>query len=210
MDQAIPMNKSFFGKATTGKLGMWLFIVMDGLTFGAIIIGGLGLRISTETWPIAGSVLNVPLTAFNTFLLICSSFTMVMALNSILKDDQNGLIKYLAFTIAGGVMFLGIQVWEYSHFIMGGEHLGNLLAAVGIPGDQFLPTTGIYGSVFYVTTMFHGLHVLSGVIYLSVILSMALKQKFSADNYDRVEIAGLFWHFIDLVWILVFTIIYLI
>ncbi len=210
MDQAIPMNKTFFGNATTGKLGMWLFIVMDGLTFGTIIIGGLGLRISAASWPVAGSILNVPLTAFNTFLLICSSFTMVMALNSIVKDDQKGLIKYLAFTIAGGVIFLGIQAWEYSHFIMGGEHLGNLLAAAGLPGSQFLPTTGIYGSVFYATTMFHGLHVLSGVIYLSVILSMALKQKFTSNNYDRLEIAGLFWHFIDLVWILVFTVIYLI
>jgi|TARA_B100001105_G_scaffold59331_1_gene45614 heme/copper-type cytochrome/quinol oxidase subunit 3 len=210
MDQAIPMNKTFFGTATTGKLGMWLFIIMDGLTFGAIIIGGLGFRISAASWPVAGSILDVQLTAFNTFLLICSSFTMVMALNSIVKDDQKGLVKYLALTIAGGVIFLGIQAWEYSHFIIGSEHLGKQLAAAGFFGSQFLPTTSIYSSVFYVTTMFHGLHVLSGVIYLSVILSMALKQKFTSSNYDRLEIAGLFWHFIDLVWILVFTIIYLI
>ena len=210
MDQAITMNKTSFGTATTGKLGMWLFIVMDGLTFGAILIGGLGLRIGAESWPAAGSILNVPLTAFNTFLLICSSFTMVMALNSIVRGDQKGLVKYLILTIAGGVLFLCVQVWEYSHFIIGSEHLESILKGAGFTGSQFLLTTGIYGSTFYATTMFHGLHVLSGVIYLSIILSMAFKEKFGPDNYDRVEIAGLFWHFIDLVWILVFTVIYLI
>jgi|TARA_B100001105_G_C22385662_1_gene441816 heme/copper-type cytochrome/quinol oxidase subunit 3 len=208
MDQTVPMNKSF-GTATTGKLGMWLFIVMDGLTFGVILIGGLGLRYSAASWPAAGTILNVPLTAFNTFLLICSSFTMVMALNSVVHANQKGLVKYLAFTITGGLIFLCIQAWEYTHFFIGNEHLGNMLAETGLSGNQFLPTTGIYGAVFYTTTMFHGLHVLSGVIYLSVILSMALKQKFASDNYDRLEIAGLFWHFIDLVWILVFTLIYL-
>ena len=192
--QAIPVNDPF-GQATTGKLGMWLFIIVDGLSFTGLLIAGIALRAaSPEIWPVAGDVLDIPLTAFNTFLLICTSFTMVMALNCVQKGDQTGLKKFLGLTMAGGVVFLGIQVYEYSHFIM----------------VDFLPSTSIYAAVFYVTTCFHGLHVLSGVIYIACILRMAGLNAYSADNWDHVEILGLFWHFVDLVWILVFTIIYLI
>jgi len=192
--QAIPVNDPF-GQATTGKLGMWLFIIVDGLSFTGLLIAGIALRAaSPEIWPVAGELLNIPLTAFNTFLLICTSFTMVMALNCIQKGDQTGLKKFLGLTMAGGVVFLGIQVYEYSHFIM----------------VDFLPSTSIYAAVFYVTTCFHGLHVLSGVIYIACILRMAGLNAYSADNWDHVEILGLFWHFVDLVWILVFTVIYLI
>jgi|TARA_B100000586_G_scaffold14734_1_gene10095 heme/copper-type cytochrome/quinol oxidase subunit 3 len=192
--QAIPVNDPF-GQATTGKLGMWLFIIVDGLSFTGLLIAGIALRAaSPEIWPVAGELLNIPLTAFNTFLLICTSFTMVMALNCVQKGDQTGLKKFLGLTMAGGVVFLGIQVYEYSHFIM----------------VDFLPSTSIYAAVFYVTTCFHGLHVLSGVIYIACILRMAGLNAYSADNWDHVEILGLFWHFVDLVWILVFTVIYLI
>ena len=192
--QAIPVNDPF-GQATTGKLGMWLFIIVDGLSFTGLLIAGIALRAaSPEIWPVAGELLNIPLTAFNTFLLICTSFTMVMALNCVQKGDQTGLKKFLGLTMAGGVVFLGIQVYEYSHFIM----------------VDFLPSTSIYAAVFYVTTCFHGLHVLSGVIYIGCILRMAGLNAYSANNWDHVEILGLFWHFVDLVWILVFTIIYLI
>ncbi len=192
--QAIPVNDPF-GQATTGKLGMWLFIIVDGLSFTGLLIAGIALRAaSPEIWPVAGELLNIPLTAFNTFLLICTSFTMVMALNCIQKGDQAGLKKFLVLTMAGGVVFLGIQVYEYSHFIMA----------------DFLPSTSIYAAIFYVTTCFHGLHVLSGVIYIGCILRMAGLNAYSANNWDHVEILGLFWHFVDLVWILVFTVIYLI
>ncbi len=192
--QAIPVNDPF-GQATTGKLGMWLFIIVDGLSFTGLLIAGIALRAaSPEIWPVAGELLNIPLTAFNTFLLICTSFTMVMALNCVQKGDQTGLKKFLGLTMAGGVVFLGIQVYEYSHFIM----------------VDFLPSTSIYAAIFYVTTCFHGLHVLSGVIYIGCILRMAGLNAYSADNWDHVEILGLFWHFVDLVWILVFTVIYLI
>ncbi|MDP6457179.1 MAG: heme-copper oxidase subunit III [Candidatus Marinimicrobia bacterium] len=183
-----------FGKATTGKLGMWLFIIIDGLSFAGLLIGGAALRSGGADWPQAGEILNIPLTAFNTFLLICTSFTMVMALNSIQKGDQAGLKKFLTLTMAGGLVFLGIQVWEYVHFIT----------------DGFIPSTSIYAAVFYVTTGFHGLHVTSGVIYIACILWAANQGRYSADNWDHVEILGLFWHFVDLIWIFVFTVIYLI
>ena len=98
----MPLNDPF-GKATTGKLGMWLFIIVDGLSFTGLLIAGIALRAaSPEIWPVAGDVLDIPLTAFNTFLLICTSFTMVMALNCVQKGDQTGLKKFLGLTMAGG------------------------------------------------------------------------------------------------------------
>ncbi len=209
MQQAAAISDPF-GKATTGKLGMWLFILMDGLSFGGLLIGGAALRAGMDSWPEPGQILNISLTAFNTFLLICTSFTMVMALNSIQKGDQNGLVKFLTFTMSGGILFLGIQIWEYVHFIAGSEELMHNLALTGFEGSKFLPSTGIYGAVFYAVTGFHGLHVLSGVIYIAAMLVPAKQGAFSATNYDRVEILGLFWHFVDLIWILVFTVIYLI
>tara|TARA_B100000586_G_C20058591_1_gene405223 strand:+ start:420 stop:1112 length:693 start_codon:yes stop_codon:yes gene_type:complete len=202
--------KDPFGTATTGKLGMWLFLMMDALTFATILLGGVYLRLRTDLWPKAGTILNIPLTSFNTFLLIMSSFTMVMALNAIKHNDQKGLKTFLTLTILGGISFLGIQFYEYSHFIMGSPELGVALNNAGFTGNSFLWATGSYGSAFYATTAFHGLHVLSGVIYLSVILFHANKGVYSSENFDHLEIAGLFWHFVDLVWILVFTIIYLI
>ncbi|HJM47958.1 MAG TPA: cytochrome c oxidase subunit 3 [Candidatus Marinimicrobia bacterium] len=189
----MPLNDPF-GKATTGKLGMWLFIIIDGLSFSGLLIAGAALRVAANAWPVAGEILNIPLTAFNTFLLICTSFTMVMALNAIQKGNQAGLKKYLTYTMIGGGIFLGIQVYEYYHLI----------------SDGFFLNTSIYSGVFYVTTCFHGMHVLSGVIYISFILYAASQGRYSENNWNHVEILGLFWHFVDLVWILVFTVIYLI
>ncbi len=210
MSEALAI-KDPFGKATTGKLGMWLFIIMDGLSFGGLLIGGAALRAAAPSWPNPGELLNIPLTGFNTFLLICTSFTMVMALNSLEKGSQSGLKKYLALTMAGGILFLGIQVYEYSHFILGSPELTHNLAAAGFAeATNFLPSTGIYAAVFYATTCFHGLHVLSGVIYIGCILYASNQGRYSADDTDHIEILGLFWHFVDLIWIFVFTVIYLI
>jgi len=208
MEHTITMNKSF-GDATTGKLGMWLFLVMDALTFGAILLGAAALRYASESWPEAGTILNIPLTAANTFLLICTSFTMVMSLQALREGKEKRFIKFLQLTIIGGLVFLFIQIFEYYHFVSGSSELGLALSTNGLNGNQLLPSTDIYGAVFYTTTTFHGLHVLSGVIYLSVIMFQGMKGTYSAANYDRVEIAALFWHFVDLIWILVFTIIYL-
>ena len=210
MNQVLTI-KDPFGTATTGKLGMWLFLVMDAITFATILLGGVYFRLRADLWGSAGTILNISLTSLNTFLLIMSSFTMVMALNAVKMNDLKGLKTFLLLTIMCGITFLGIQIYEYSHFIMGSPGLETALKNAGFIGhSSFLWTTGTYGGAFYATTSFHGLHVLSGVIYLSVILYQANKGIYSATHYDRVEIAGLFWHFVDLIWILVFTIIYLI
>lgn len=198
MLQTSAVKPDIFGKASTGKLAMWLFILMDGLTFATLLIGGAALRYSSGSWPAPGEMLNIPLVAFNTLVLIASSFSMVMAWDSVQKGDSKGLVKYLIGTIVLGSIFLSIQAWEYFHLLTGGES-----------GVAFLPGTSVYAAIFYGVTGFHGLHVLVGLIYLACILRLALKGRYGADNHEAVELAGLFWHFVDLIWSLVFIVIYL-
>lgn len=193
------------------KFGMWLFLIMDGLTFYILLSGCLYLRIRTNNWPHAGEILNIPLTSLNTFILIISSFTMVTALNFAKFLDLKNLKLFLTITIFLGLSFITIQLYEYYHLINGSLQLEESLIQSGIIGHTSLTwASGIYGSTFYIITGFHGLHVLSGIIYLLIILFKIKKGIRFTTYYDQIEIAALFWHFVDLVWIMVFTIIYLI
>jgi cytochrome c oxidase subunit 3 len=180
---------------TPGKLGMWLFLGSDAMGFMGLIGAYMVLRISTTPWRQPGDPeFGIPLTAGMTFLLICSSVTMVMALASVQKGNQKGLVRYLLATICGGLVFLGLQAYEWTHLIQAG------LSA----------KKSSYGATFFWLTGFHGAHVTSGVIYLSCIVRAARKGRYTADNHSPVELVGLFWHFVDLVWIVIFTIVYLI
>lgn len=182
-----------------GKLGMWIFLAGDAMTFGALLAGYGALRAGATDWPVPQEVLGISLTAFMTFLLICSSVTMVKGLSAIKHDDPKGMIKYLSLTILGGVIFLGLQAYEWTHLIHGGLTLSSN------PYGNYL-----FGTTFFTITGFHGAHVTGGVIYLAVIVISALRGGYSAEKANIVEIAGLYWHFVDLVWILVFTFVYLI
>ncbi len=206
-----------------GKLGMWIFLAGDAMSFGALLATYGALRFGAVNWPNPGDALGIGLTAFMTFLLICSSVTLVKSLAAMQEGDQAGCVKFLAMTVAGGVIFLGLQAYEWTHLI----HEGMLLAendfivdstgaVVGmLHGGQELAAgqmraSGLFGTTFYMTTGFHGLHVFSGVVYLSVVLRKAMRGGYSANDTDGIEIAGLYWHFVDLVWILVFTFVYLV
>ncbi|MCZ6695533.1 MAG: heme-copper oxidase subunit III [Acidobacteria bacterium] len=177
-----------------GKLMMWFFLCSDAMSFAGLLAAYASVRMSDPNWPIPSTVLNVPLTALNTFILICSSVTMVKALSAIRRGDRAGLIKWLSGTILGGSIFLGIQVYEWTHLIHGGLTV----------------QSSLIGATFFVLTGFHGCHVLSGVIYLSCILIRGAQGGYSRENNSAVEIVGLYWHFVDLIWILVFTFVYLI
>jgi heme/copper-type cytochrome/quinol oxidase subunit 3 len=189
---------------TLGKLGMWMFLAGDAMGFGALIVGYGALRIYSANWPQPSSVLGIPLTAFMTFVLICSSVTMVKALSAIQQGDQAGLRKFLLGTILGGLIFLGLQAYEWTHLISSPPH-GR---GVGISGNPY--GAAQFGTTFFVLTGFHGMHVTGGVIYLITLLIRSLFGKYSAQHYHPIEIAGLYWHFVDLVWILIFTFVYLI
>ncbi len=198
-----------FGEAGVGKIGMWLFLIMDGLSFVTILIAAAYLRANGAPWPAPGQILNIALTAFNTLVLMVSSYTMMRAFCSIKEFDQITGVKYLWMTLGLGVIFLGIQVYEYCHLIVGGEKLAQHLAAAGFSGQVFRPTSSIYAACFYGATGFHGLHVLAGLIFMTYVLLAVIRGEFNGYNYVRVEALTLYWHFIDLMWMLIFTGIYL-
>ncbi|HEX9636228.1 MAG TPA: heme-copper oxidase subunit III [Acidobacteriota bacterium] len=178
-----------------GKLGMWIFLAGDAMSFGGLIAAYAALRIGTPTWPVPATILGIQLTALMTFLLICSSVTMVKALSAIRHGHRAGLTKFLSLTILGGLLFLGMQAYEWHHLIV----------------EQGMAIqNNLFDATFFILTGFHGCHVTGGVLYLSVVLSKGLAGKYSASNYNGVELVGLYWHFVDLVWILIFTFVYLI
>lgn len=205
--QAIGVRR--IDQVSQGKLGIWLFLLMDGLSFATIFIGAAYLRTNGAPWPQAGTVLNVPLTAINTMILLFSSLTMMLALQAIREEDQNAFKKNLLLTFILGAAFLGIQAYEYAHFIVGGKHLKSVLNAAGFDGHYFRPNGSIYAACFYGATGFHGLHVLAGLIFMTYIIIGAFKGHWSAVNHGRVEVLTLYWHFVDLMWMFVFTVIYL-
>jgi heme/copper-type cytochrome/quinol oxidase subunit 3 len=119
-------------------------------------------------------------------------------LEAIQHDDRENFQKFIGYTIIGGAIFLLLQAWEWSHFIHGG---------LGFTSNPY--GASLFGTTFFIITGFHGLHVLSGVIYMLCIWLRGKQGAYSSANYTPVEIAGLYWHFVDLVWIMVFTFIYL-
>ncbi len=178
-----------------GKLMMWFFLCSDAMSFVGLLAAYGAVRLGSSDWPVPSTRLDVPLTAVNTFILICSSVTMVKALSAIKRGDRKGLVLWLLGTILGGSSFLGIQAYEWTHLIVH-ENL-----SIG---------TSLFGATFFILTGFHGCHVLSGVIYLFCILVKGARGGYTAEHHSPVEIAGLYWHFVDLIWILVFTFVYLI
>jgi heme/copper-type cytochrome/quinol oxidase subunit 3 len=177
------------------KVGMWVFLASEVMFFTALIGTYIILRFSRpEAWAAPGVVLNVPVTAVNTFLLICSSVTMVKAFAAAQDGDQAKLRLWLVATTLIGASFVGVQAYEYTELV----HKG------------FVPGEGLYGSTFYTMTGFHGFHVTMGVICLLYVTLKAFRGKYTATDHRGVEVIGLYWHFVDLVWIILFTIVYLI
>ncbi|HEY2664429.1 MAG TPA: heme-copper oxidase subunit III [Candidatus Binataceae bacterium] len=178
-----------------GKLGMWVFLCADAMTFGAAIAAYAALRITNVNWPEPRDILGIQTTAVMTFILIVSSVTMVQALSGVKHGNQRKFTMFMAFTILGGLTFLVMQAFEWHHLIW-------------IEGLSI--RTSLFSATFFILTGFHGCHVLGGIIYNSVILLRGLAGKITQANSSLVEIAGLYWHFVDLVWILIFTFVYLI
>jgi len=216
----------------SNKLGMWVLLASDMMFFTALIGSYIVLRFGvTEPWAKPGAVLNVPLTAVNTFLLICSSVSMVKAYAAIADGKKyflravpgkllrdGGLKFWLLVTMICGAAFVGVQLVEYiklvGHgFTPAGFREGSLLAehAVADPVKYGAAAAGMYGSTFFTMTGFHGFHVTCGVISMTYLyFTKVLPEKYSPQDYRGIEVIGLYWHFVDLVWIILFTIVYLI
>ncbi len=206
-------DDSLYSRITAGKLGMWLFLLSDGFSFGGLLLGYGILRGGSKYWGctteelmkefrcLEEPSLGINFTAFLTFLLICSSVTMVLSHAAMVEGDRQGAMKWLSLTILGGLGFLCGQCWEYwGLFGIFGPHHGLLHEGLNFGKSH-------YATTFYCITGFHGMHVTTGVIYLTSVL---IGTKMGKTDANTLEVAGLFWHFVDLVWILVFTFIYLI
>lgn len=175
------------------RLGFWLFLASELLIFCGLIGAFLVVRGQAAEWPKheLGSIL---LASANTFALLASSLTVVLGIDAIRAGNQRNLVVFLLVSALLGVAFLGGQAIEYKHFI------GDLGHGFGDP----------FGTAFFILTGLHGLHVLVGVVWAAAVALRARRAAYSAANYTTVEMFGLYWHFVDLVWILIFTIVYLI
>jgi len=200
-----------------GKLMMWYFLMSDAFTFGAFLISYGTIRFSSNGWPDPnkvfqsfpglGSGLPLMFVSLMTFILIISSVTMVLAVHAGHNMDKKGVVTNLVLTIIGGAAFLGCQAWEWSHLHHEGAWWG-LNPFLNADGTQ---SSTNFTNYFFTITGFHGFHVLSGVVINIVMLIMTLTNQFEKrGHYLMIEKAGLYWHFVDLVWVFVFTCFYLI
>ena len=226
-------------KASYGKLMMWFFLLSDAFSFSSLLVAYGMIRFSypayegelenyvfsQEYWPVPEMVFEAvpflhgvpaPLifVGIMTFILIASSVTMVLAVEAGHRMDRRGVTKWMLWTIIGGFTFLGCQAWEWSHFIHGTETGGlmpdgSLFFGANLIQNQYGPP--LFADLFFFITGFHGFHVFSGVVLNIMIFYQASVGVFERrGHYEMVEKIGLYWHFVDLVWVFVFTFFYLI
>ena len=174
------------------KLGIWLFLSSEVMLFGALFSSYVLLRVGAVSWPSGASILNVPIATFNTLALITSSVTMVMAWASLKIKDFNKYKLYLAATIALGFVFLIVKAFEYNAKFS--HHL--------------FPQTSTFLAIYFTLTGLHGVHVLGGIIVNSYFWGPGSRMWQSDPDRltNRIEVAGLYWHFVDLVWIFLFPV----
>ena len=197
MSEAIPYTVDI--RPDTGlnnvKLGMWLFLASEVMLFGALFAGYILLRVGGEDWPVGNSILNVPLATLNTIVLISSSVTMVMSWASLLRKSLSRYRLYMGATVLLGVVFLIIKYIEYTAKF---DH-------------HLYPSTNTFLAIYFTLTALHGLHVIGGMAVNAYLWGPGAKMWETAPEQftNRVEAAGLFWHFVDLVWIFLFPVLYL-
>jgi heme/copper-type cytochrome/quinol oxidase subunit 3 len=185
-------------ETTTGlshrKMLMWIFLGSDCMFFAALIATYMVYRGQSINGPYPIDIISVPITTISTFVLLCSSFAMVQALAATNRDDQRGIRIWLMATALLGAVFIGFQIFEFNAFKNEGLSLG----------------TNLFGATFFTLTGFHGAHVTLGIIWLLGMFVLALKGRLGPATSLDVEIVGLYWHFVDIVWIIIFTLLYLI
>jgi len=178
------------------KLGMWLFIISDALTFSALLVAYSYVRMSTPNWPTPFEMYPaITFSTIMTFCLLSSSVTMVMAVRAAHHDDRAGSVKWLLATMAGGLAFVVLHANEWVHLIHTGVR--PFENPWGVP---------LFGATFFTLTGLHMTHVVCGVVYLGVIAGGFGRGKFTGLD---VEVSGLYWHFVDLVWMFIFPLVYL-
>lgn len=225
-------GKSPFG-VSYGKMMMWFFLISDALTFGGLLMSyGFIRHKYADVWPKAENVFthfpfveqHLPLAyvGLMTFILIMSSVTMVLAVEAGKRMDRKGVTVWMFWTIVGGLMFVLSQAWEWYHFIKGTEdgwlrnvwdyEKGAYVQQIFHGANMAVNEYGVpqFANYFFFITGFHGTHVFSGVVINLIIFLNVLKGTYEKrGHYEMVEKVGLYWHFVDLVWVFVFTFFYL-
>ena len=181
----------------TWKVGFWTFIGSETLFFGSLISTYMVYKGESIVGPYPHGpegIFDIPLTSISTFVLLMSSLAMVLALAAVQRGSRKGALLWIMMTAGLGAVFLGFQAYEFTHFY----HEGLTLEK------------NLFGSTFFILTGFHGAHVAGGVLWLLILWVMALRDRLGPADALKVEIAGLYWHFVDIVWIAIFTLVYLI
>jgi heme/copper-type cytochrome/quinol oxidase subunit 3 len=177
----------------TGKVGVWWFLASEIMVFGGLIACYVLFRLASGGWTEEASHVSTPIGSINTLVLLTSSLTMVEAFAAVEDRDHKRVRIFLFLTVLLGLTFLGIKAYEYSTEV----------------GKGFTPLAGLFWSFYYTMTGLHALHVLAGVIANLALLIMALGGHLWSKVQHRVELAGLYWHFVDIVWIFLFPLLYL-
>lgn len=179
---------------SNNKVAMWLFLGSECLLFGGLISTYMLYRGRVSIGPRPGNVFDIPFTSVSSFILLMSSLTMVLAVSAAQNRDDRGTTLWLSVTALLGATFVGGQVYEFT--AMYNEGLGF--------------TTSLFGSSFYTLTGFHGVHVTVGIIMLMSLVGIIKRSTIPGDKAEVVEMIGLYWHFVDVIWIVIFTLVYLI
>jgi cytochrome c oxidase subunit 3 len=178
------------------KLGMWLFIASDSLTFSALLVGYSYVRVAADKWPTPFHFWpSIVLATVMTLVLLSSSLTMVLGVQASQRGDTRKTVRYILLTMLGGLAFVVLHANEWRELIHEGVRLW--ANPWGVP---------LFGATFFTLTGLHMLHVASGVIYLGVIAAGVARRRFT---HEDVEVSGLYWHFVDLVWMFIFPLVYL-
>ncbi len=177
------------------KLGIWLFLASEVMLFGGLFSSYILLRVGATEWPLGATLLNVPIGTFNTIVLITSSVTMVMAHASLKLDNFSKYKTYMGLTIFLAVLFLCVKGYEYFEKVSHGH----------------LPAQSVFLAIYWTLTGLHGLHIIGGIIVNGYFWGpgSAMWNTKREQFINRVEAAGLYWHFVDLVWIFLFPVLYL-
>jgi cytochrome c oxidase subunit I+III len=176
------------------KLGVWVFMASEAVIFGSMIAAYLYVRTGSTSWPISYEIHSVPIGALNTIILLTSSLAIIMARESIKMNSLRGLKLWLLCTFGLGTAFLLIKGYEW----------------LGLMAKGFVIWSGLPASTYYVTTGAHGIHVGVGLVAVLYLMIKAQKGRFSAQQHAGVENIGLYWHFVDIVWMFLFPLFYLI
>lgn len=179
---------------SNNKLAMWLFLGSECLLFGGLISTYMLYRGRVGTGPTPDQIYDIPFTSVSSFVLLMSSLTMVLAVSAAARRDDRNTTLWLTVTALLGATFVGGQVYEFTAFYR--EGLGF--------------TTSLFGSSFYTLTGFHGVHVTVGIVMLMALVGIIRRSQIPGDKAETVELVGLYWHFVDIVWIVIFTLVYLI